>query len=119
MSALDVFPYDYETPVIVDAERPTYGLNWPSIQTLRYRASLIEVRTGVRCKVVQVYEHNPVDDSERESPRPATPDETFEVCTEHANAGPLEYKVALAWMDAFEEGINEYRWIYSADPRNS
>lgn len=113
LSALDMAPYDYETPVILDPDRPKFGLLWEHIETLQYRASLLEVRAGVRCRVVRVYEHNPAEET---ADRPAEPEEVFEILTAHASAGPLEYKVALAWMDAFEEGVNECRWVYSEDP---
>lgn len=107
MSSLTTMPskWEYEIPAVswvptMDQGRvtgyrvePPFGLSWPHIRTLQYRAALIGQRAGLTVRVTES------DDDEA----------LFEIMTRYSIVGGVPYLAAVRWLDAYEVGASEAR----------
>lgn len=82
---------------------PPFQPAFTHLQMLRHHAALVTSKTGIRVRVCEsIYSIN----SELK-------EDYFDFMTPHATSGPHAYLHALGWLNAFEDGIREARWVDS------
>jgi hypothetical protein len=105
--------FDYEPPqvtydpIVEDGKtvgfqvNPPFDPDWDHLVTLQHFAALIEHRTGHKIRVAK---------NDRKEGEFAYLNDLYDVLTDHATGGPVEFDIAWAWMSGFENGIHEILW---------